>query len=271
MKTNILYVFLMLLLVTAFAGGCSDDETEPFRFYEEAYEVPVHGTRYIGVKSGSGDYTIQVENTGILSASEDDGWSSSEGTILVRGLLTGEATLTVTDNRTNETQDLHIKVINNYEVISISTFENNHPVFSKTPFLFLINNQERDVYFADMEGEKSITENGIQVKGKGSYSFTMEDSQPCLTLTYATDENGQLTDDASTSPTPHKFIITKSSEFVLHRLDENLNLGWDTPSGSYSAEQMSAVIEMEEEETGYQNTGSFDTYKNVTIPKGVLN
>ncbi len=268
METKNIYGLMLLLLIIIFMGGCSYDEPETLRFYDTSYEVPIHGTRYIGVESGSGDYTLAVENYAMFSASREDGWSNPSGMLLVRGLLTGEATLTVTDNVTRETRSLQIKVTDSYEVFRVSTLKNKHLVLSKTPFLFLINNQARDVYFADMEGEKSITDNGLRVRGKGTYSFTMEDSKPYLILTYSTDENGQLTDDTAIVPTPHKFLITKSSEFILHRLDENLNLGWETPSGIYSAEQISLVMKMEEVESGYKIEGKLEQ---IEIPQGILN
>ncbi len=267
MKAKELIGLFLLSLATIFAGGCSDDENKPLSFYDDSYEVPVHGTRYIGVESGSGDYTLQVENWGIFSALVDDGWSNPAGMLLIRGLLTGEATLTVTDNQTRETRTLHIKVTNNYEVFRVSAYENNHPVLSKAPFLFLVNNQARDVYFVDRE-EISLTDYRLRVLGKGTYTFTIKDNEPSLTLIYAADNDGQLTDDPTIASEPHTFRITRSSEFALHRLDENLNLGWETPSGSYPDEQRSLSMEMEEVATCSKIEGSLEE---VEIPRGILN
>ncbi|MDM8159614.1 hypothetical protein QUH73_07310 [Labilibaculum sp. K2S] len=276
MKTKNAYKLLMLLLLAVFAGACNDDDQEPLSFDNTYYEVPVHGTRYIGVKSGSGNYSIQVENPYLLSASEDKGWSNPAGTLLVRGVLTGESTLIVTDNQTGETTNLPIKVTDNYEVLRVSQLywndstimKNEHPVFSKMPFVFLINNQARDVYFADMKGENSITNNGIRIKGKGSYSFTMDDGKPYLTLIYPANENGQLTDDTSAVATPHKFEITQSSEFLWHRLDENLNLGWGTIAKAYPNSLRGEAITMEEINSIYKLEGKFEP---VEIPTGILN
>ena len=268
MNIKRLFGFLLPVFVTIFVAGCSDDEPEPLRFYDDSYEVPVHGIRYIGVKSGSGDYTIQAENTGIFSASEDEGWSNPAGMLLVRGLLTGESTLYITDNNTGETTTVKIKVVDHYEILRVSTFENNHPVLSKTPFIFLISNQSRDLYLADMEGEKTITDNGLRIRGKGSYSFTIEDNKPYLTLTYATDDKGAITNDPAHSPEAHKFQITQSSEFMLHYLDENLNLGWETVAKNFSEDQCSLIMKMEQPESGYK----FETVRErVEIPAGILN
>ena len=278
MRTKNAFKLLMLLLLAVFAGACSDDNPEPLNFYNVAYEVPMHGTRYISVKSGSGDYSFQVDNPYLFSASEDDGWSNPEGTFLVRGLLTGESTLAVTDNRTGETANLTIKVTDNYEALQISKLywdestskimENEHPVFSKIPFVFLINNKERDVYFADRSGKNSLTSNGIEIQGKGTYSFTTEDDKYYLTLTYPEDESGQLTDDVSAVSIPHKFEITQSSEFLRHRLDENLNLGWETIAKAYPDSLRGEAITMKGVNSSYQLDGKFEQ---IEIPTGVLN
>ncbi len=278
MRTKNASNLLVLLLLAVFAGACSDDDPEPLSFFNVAYEVPMHGTRYISVKSGSGDYSVRVDNPHLFSASEDDGWSNPEGTFLVRGLLTGESTLAVTDNRTGETANLTIKVTDNYEALQISTLywdestskimENEHPVFSKIPFVFLINNKERDVYFADRSGENSLTSNGIKIQGKGTYSFTTEDDKYYLTLTYSEDESGELTDNASVIPTTHKFEITQSSEFLRHRLDENLNLGWETIAKAYPDSLRGESITMKGVNSSYQLDGKFEQ---IEIPTGVLN
>lgn len=94
------YGLWLLLLITLFMGACRNDDPEPLSFYDTYYEVPVHGTRYIGPQTGSGDYFLLLENPYLFSASEEDGWSAPEGMILLRGLLTGESILTITDNRT---------------------------------------------------------------------------------------------------------------------------------------------------------------------------
>ena len=278
MKAKKNHNLLMLLLFAIFAGACSDDEPGPLSFYNVAYEVPIHGTRYISVKSGSGDYSVQVENPYLLSASEEDGWSNSAGMFLVRGLLTGKSRLTITDNRTGKTASLTIKVTDSYEVLRVSSLywddaaskimDNEHPVFSKIPFVYLINNQARDMYFADRSEEYTPTSNDIKIQGKGSYSFTMEDGKPYLTLTYKEDANGQLTEDASAVSTPHKFEITQSSEFLRHRLDENLNLGWDTPSKAYPENIQGDAITMKGVNSTYQLDGKFEQ---IEIPTGVLN
>ncbi|MGV8134992.1 MAG: hypothetical protein AB2L20_07240 [Mangrovibacterium sp.] len=278
MKTKNVFKLLLLTFMIFVLGACNDDDPEPLSFYYTNYEVQVHGTRYIGPQTGSGDYSLHVENPDMLSASEEDGWSNPAGMFLVRGLLTGESVLTISDNRTGETANLAIKVTDNYKVLRVSSLywddatskimKNEHPVFSKIPFVFLINNQTRDVYFADRSGENTLTSNDIRIQGKGSYSFTMEDDKPYLTLTYSEDENGQLTNDASAVPTPHKFEITQSSEFLLHRLDEDLNLEWETIAKAYPDGLRGEAITMKGVNSSYQLDGSFEQ---IEIPTGVLN
>ncbi len=267
MKRNYLFGILLLSFVSIVAGGCEDEEIDTLSFYSNSYEVPLHGNRYIGIRRGSGNYSLQVGNPWLFSASEDNGWSNPSGMILVHGLLTGESTLNVTDRKTGETINLKIRVIDNYEVLHVSSFKNEHPVLSKCPFVFLINNKSRDVYFADRKGENSITGNGIRVRGKGSYSLTMEDGKPYLTLIYATDNNGELTNDAAFDPVPHKFQFSQYSEFLLHRLDDNLNLGLETIAGNYSADQASLFIKMQQIGSDDQLESSLEQ---VEFPKDIL-
>ncbi len=276
-KKNV-FKLLFLAFVILFIGACNDDDPQPLSFYNTYYEVPVHGTRYIGPQTGSGDYSFQIENPYMFSALEEKDWSAPEGMFLLRGLLTGESTLIVTDNRTGETASLAIKVTDSYEVLWVSTLywddststikKNEHPVFSKIPFVYLINNQARDVYFADRSGENSLTGSGIIIKGKGTYSFTMEEGKHYLTLTYPADENGRLTDDVSAISTTQKFEITQSSEFLLHRLDENLNLGWGTPAKAYPDSLQGDAITMKGVNSTYQLDGKFEQ---IEIPTRVLN
>jgi len=279
MKTRNASKLLFLTMISLFIGACNDDDDpEPLSFYYTHYEVPVHGTRYIAPETGSGDYSLSVENPYLLSVSEEDGWSNPAGMFLIRGLVTGESILTICDNRTGETANLAIKVTDNYEALWVSSLywdestsqvmDNEHPVLSKISYVFLINNQARDLCFADWSGGNSQTGSQLIIKGKGTYSLTMEGDKPYLTLIYAEDENGQLTDDASVVSTPHKFEITQSSEFLRHRLDESLNLDWETIAKAYPDSLQGEAISLKGVNSTYQLDGKFEQ---IEIPTGLLN
>lgn len=266
------YVNLFLLLaMTVFVVGChGDNHPNALSFYENTYEVPIHGSRTVGIKTGSGNYSLQVGNPSLVSASKQDGWSNSSGVFVIQGFITGETKLTVTDNKTGDICELGIKVIDNYETFRISMIKNEHPLFSKIPFLFFVNNVSRDVYFADMSGEKNIIDNGIRIKGKGSYHFSIDGDQTYLELSYAVDNHGELTDNTSFEVKKHIFDITKKTDFILHRLDENLNLGWNTPGSNFSNEEVGLVMTMKDEETGFEIESSLET-KSIEIPPNILN
>ncbi|MCI1780195.1 MAG: hypothetical protein LKI53_09630 [Bacteroidales bacterium] len=277
METKSIYRILPVFLFVVLLGACSNnDKAKPLDFYSEAYEVPLHGERYIGVKSGSGEYSLHVENPDLFSAAEDKGWSDPAGVFLLKGLMTGKSALYVTDKKTGETANLAIKVVDNYEVFRIfdiyyngsEIVENRHPVLSKIPYIFLVNDKARDLYFADQSGENSLTSNGIKIKGKGNYSFAHEDGKTYLILTYAADEDGKLTDDASVVATSHKFEFTQISDFLLHRLDVNLNLGMGTVGKTYPDNSRGNAFSMEEVNTIYKFDGNLGQ---VEIPTGVLN
>ncbi|MCD8183855.1 MAG: hypothetical protein LUE99_13105 [Bacteroides sp.] len=61
------------------------------------------GTRYLGLESGNGDYTLEMANLYIARAQTESGWSCPGGNMIyVYGILSGHTTLTVTDNHTQE-------------------------------------------------------------------------------------------------------------------------------------------------------------------------
>ncbi|HOI79286.1 MAG TPA: hypothetical protein PLI30_06745, partial [Petrimonas sp.] len=120
MKTNTKSKFLIPLLVFILMPSCEKIEHESLFFYYDYREVPVNGTVLIGPKTGSGNYTLEVENPLLFSAEMQTGWSSAAGMIAIQGWLKGDTRLTVTDNLTKESQKLKIKVTDNYEVMRIS-------------------------------------------------------------------------------------------------------------------------------------------------------
>lgn len=65
-----LYCILTLL------SACNKDDNNPLRFYNDTYEVPMGGIRYLGLESGNGDYSLEVEDQRLISAQVEHGWST---------------------------------------------------------------------------------------------------------------------------------------------------------------------------------------------------
>ena len=120
MRPKQFYLFMLCCILTLFSG-CKEDEENPLRFYNSEYEVPMGGRRYLGLESGNGDYSLEVKDTRIASAGTETGWTGVPAgrMIYVTGILTGQTYLTVTDNATQETCTLPIKVVDNYEDIKL--------------------------------------------------------------------------------------------------------------------------------------------------------
>ena len=93
-----------LCCILILLSACNkDDNDNPLRFYNDTYEVPMGGIRYLGLESGNGDYSLEVEDQRLISAQVEHGWSTPGGSaIYVRGILTGKTTLKVTDAATLE-------------------------------------------------------------------------------------------------------------------------------------------------------------------------
>lgn len=214
----------MLTLLNA----CKDDANAPLRFYDSEYEVPMGGRRYIGLESGNGDYTVEIGDTRVASAGTETGWSGVPAgrQIYVTGTLTGKTYLKVTDNATQETCTLPIKVVDNYEDLNLNHYHSSSlPNFDPNLLpgiddIFLINNHARDAYFFK-QGEQTAFSSGLKLITKGSYTLEQGTADKAtLTLTFSVD---------AAPASEHKFILWGNS-YLFHRLDKSLNLNWGTPS-----------------------------------------
>ena len=220
----------MLCCILTLLSGCKDDDDNPLRFYNSEYEVPMGGRRYLGLESGNGDYSLAVKDTRIASAGTETGWSGVPAgrMIYVTGILTGTTYLTVTDNATQETCTLPIKVVDNYENMELlRSYLSNLPngdanLLPGISDIFLINNHARDAYFFK-QGEQTAFSSGLELITQGSYKLEKEegdDKKMTLTLTFS--------EDMATPVSDHKFIIWGNS-YLFHRLNKSLNLNWNTP------------------------------------------
>lgn len=273
MKTKRLAYLSTLFCILTLLNACKDDANAPLRFYDSAYEVPMGGIRYIGLESGNGDYSLEIGDTRIASAGTETGWSGVPAgrKIYVTGTLTGKTYLKVTDNATQETCTLPIKVVDNYEDIKLSHYHSSSiPNFdpnllSGIDHIFLINNRARDAYFFK-QGEQTAFSSGLEFITKGSYTLEQETAdRATLSLTFSVD---------ATPATEHTFILWGNT-YVLHRLDKNLNLNWGTPAigetrtspippPSYTLEEVT-----KEGETGTGRQISFSVGY-MEIPFGIL-
>ena len=185
----------MLCCILTLLSGCKDDDDNPLRFYNSEYEVPMGGRRYLGLESGNGDYSLAMKDTRIASAGTETGWSGVPAgrMIYVTGILTGTTYLTVTDNATQESCTLPIKVVDNYENIELlRSYLSNLPngdanLLPGISDIFLINNHARDAYFFK-QGEQTAFSSGLELITQGSYKLEKEegdDEKVTLTLTFS--------------------------------------------------------------------------------------
>ena len=261
-----------LCCILILLSACNkDDNDNPLRFYNDTYEVPMGGIRYLGLESGNGDYSLEVEDQRLISAQVEHGWSTPGGSaIYVRGILTGKTTLKVTDAATLESCLLKIKVVDNYEAMQLfrrrgsSLLEDGTAeILPGISDMFLINKRARDVYFFNRTIPTAFS-SGLVLVTKGTYTLEPGDgNQAHMTLTFT---EGMEYVGASTDS--QKFIL-HGNPYILHRLDKNLNLNWDTPpieDTRTSPEPPPSYI-LEEEGTGKQLSFSCTEQE---IPEGIL-
>lgn len=267
-----LFQFIVILVLIT---SCDKAEHQSLSFYDDYREVPIHGTVMIGPKTGSGNYKLEVQNPVLLSAEVENGWSSPSGMIAIRGLLTGKTVLTVTDNATHESQKIRIKITDNYETLRISesTLEEDvefPPTLKNIEFIVFVNNKERDIYFINRE-QISLTDYVLKVRGKGNYHFTKKDDRYHLVLSYLVDGEGNpVLDETSATHVASSYMLTIPG-YALHRLNQNLNLGFETSMPEQADEIVridgETVIQMEEAGNGYKLQGGLTL---IEMPVGFM-
>ena len=274
-KTQLLMTILALILM----ASCDKVEYQSLSFYSDYREVPIHGTAFISPKTGSGNYTLEAENPLLISTEMQTGWSSETGMIAIQGKLTGNTWLTVTDNATKESQKLRIKVIDNYETMRITkaykTDKGEVPPFpaslSNIEWISLVNNKARDFYLINRESI-SHTDYVLKVRGKGTYTIDKEGEDYRFTFSFLVDENGQPTLDEGLGKTVSYCFRTSMNGYALHRLNQNLNLVFDTSMPTdwkeFITNEWDTVVMMEGIDTEYKMYGSL--LPGFEIPVGFL-
>lgn len=282
MKPKQVYLLGALICCLISLSSCNNEENTPLRFYNNVYEVPMGGTRYLGLESGNGDYELRISDQRIASAQSESGWSTPGGSaIYVRGILTGKTNLTVTDKATLESCVIEIKVVDNYQNLRLMrgntslSPDGSSTILPGISDVFLINNPARDAYFFK-QGVQTAFSSGLELIAKGSYELTQlpDDQQSndqgdsntqkaMITLTYA--NNG------STQSTHHEFIMW-ANPYVLHRLNKTLSLNWDTTPIGYNRTSVAPPPSYVLEEVTGQGEGnkiSF-VFSEIEMPAGIL-
>ena len=182
MKTKTLSYTPILFCILILWSACKDDADAPLRFYDSKYEVPMGGRRYLGIESGNGDYSLEIGNPRIASAGIESGWSGVPAgrMIYISGILTGSTYLKVTDNATQETLTLPIKVVDYYEDLNLihgsSSLRPNgdENLLPGVDDIFLVSNAARDAYFFK-QGQRTAFSSGLELITKGTYALKQED------------------------------------------------------------------------------------------------
>mgnify|MGYP005906691941 FL=1 len=265
-----LYYLATLFCLLASLNACKDEDNQPLEFYDSYYEVPMGGIRYIGPKSGNGDYNLEMEHTQIAAAGIEKGWSGvPNGTnIYVRGYLTGKTRLRVTDYATSESCVLNIKVVDNYEALQLlpADYLGEEGITTPQPlqgvdFIFLINTPSREAYFFE-RGEQTVFSSGLKLLVKGTYELAQEADEK-VSLAFV------LPEKEGNADTKRYTYTLRCNAYGLHRLDKNLALNWGTPplnSTRTSPVTPPASNSIEESET----SKVIFAFSEIEMPVGIL-
>ena len=249
MKKKMLRCCIFLWVIVALFSACGEDNAE-LRFYEDNYEVAVGRIRYLGLEIGNGNYTLEMENPLVASAGVEHGWTAvpDGNAIYVKGLLTGSTNLTVTDNATGENRVLSIKVTDYYETLRQD---------STGLYFFLVNDEANDLYVCT-RGNATLTSNGLRLTASGHYAITREGDNYYLSFRYAREDGS--------AAVSCRYLMTEIHPYLLHRLDERLDLHLGTPAytGEYAEHYALGVVDTA---TGKESSFSLEELE---IPKGIL-
>lgn len=224
---------------------------------------------------------MTVEKTDILDATVDLSSPVGMGELVIMPKLKGETTLTVTDNRVNETVKLKIKVTDSYLVYAIR--ESNHPALSQGVMVYLIDNEAKDCYFF----RSTTSENELITQGTYEFSVRLEaggsapgitHAIPYLTLNYASDEQDKFT-NAAIPPAPHPLRLelfdgVTDAKAVIYIIQKCLGVDWEklakgeTVKSTKSSAVVPPTLKTTIDDTNYVITGTL----NITpaIPENIL-
>lgn len=272
MKTTHLFRlcrFAAWCLCTVCLLSCSDDDTEdkeapkPFVLEKKSYEVMQRGYRQIDVTNGSGEIKLSTDRPEVLQVTytkQEEPNDPVLGTIRMAGIEKGEATLTVTDKETKESETLHVKVTDTYVVYL--PYESNHPALSTSVAVYLVNDKAHTCYFFPYQPESGEVTDALVAQG--TYDFSVgkkgEIRIPYLTLTYASDEKGGFT-DAAIAPTAHIFDLSHSHIVAYQGLEAYLNFSWEELSAQVESKSSPAPqprLKLQEVDTDYCLQGLLD-------------
>ncbi|MDL2224354.1 hypothetical protein LJB92_03465 [Bacteroidales bacterium OttesenSCG-928-M06] len=113
------FVLSFLVLLVVFLGSCDpqNDKSYNLDFLETTYNVPEHHTFFdVLIKSGNGDYKIEVENTDILIATYC--LRAEKEYIRIEPQKKGVTHVKVTDNISGQSKVLTVNVVNGCTILS---------------------------------------------------------------------------------------------------------------------------------------------------------
>lgn len=247
------------------------DPFPPLTLEKTYYEVMSSGHHIIQLTSGSDRISATVGDEDVLGAEcyVDEGKSYAR--IILHGRQKGSTTLTLTDEKTGVTQTAEVKVTDTYLAYDI-TFS-NHPILETSIRSFLINNEARDCYFFIMDHMQGTLR---PTPIAGSYEFRVQKEadgtlNPYLYLSYPTDDDGNLDDDAPATAHEFRIDLDNTPPATLSVIEYALGVDWQGLADQAAITRdvmVSYTLRLTVPDTDYVIEGRIDV--TTQIPENIL-
>lgn len=147
-------IYFIALLGTLFFCACGDMDNKDNKVFSinDSYEVALGDTLFIPVTNGSGNVQVD-ENSGSIQASytKKEDVKDRYGLISVIGKELGTTTLTATDQNTEETSVVNIKVTHPYLRIAFEEILGEWGLTDSNSLFVLVANKNHDCYVLDFD------------------------------------------------------------------------------------------------------------------------
>ncbi len=220
-------IYLLFTTMAWMNVACSSDDkeiNEPLPLIINEKNIQIEMSKSIPIASGNGDYTIEVATPEIIRvtyAGPDISTTNGYGSLHMLALKTGKTEVTVTDNISKASVELQVEVLELKSGVGGRIENSNHPLLSANKVVVFYAYDTRKVYAIgeiDKDGK-------MQTEHQGKYRLSLVDEEKAITLTYAHDDNQEISET---------YTLTESDEEAISTISIPMRWQWTAETKSQS-------------------------------------